>query len=141
MSEHQADEAAAEPTDTGSETPEDSTGSSDSNESTDSGDSSKDPGPSEPGEISDADLPEDLQATEDNPLARHPRQTGDEDDKIGADTETGDAANPSASMTYGEDDDEESSSDDAPGESDNAQAKAEEDDGSDSLENGGGGQG
>ena len=55
--------------------------------------------------MSDAELPEDLQATEDNPLARHPRQTGDEDDKIGADSETGDAANPSASMTYGEDDD------------------------------------
>ena len=55
-------------------------------------------------------FPEDLQATEDNPLARHPRQTGDEDDKIGAESETGDAANPSASMTYGEDDDSEEGS-------------------------------
>ena len=78
-------------------TPGPATGSSDS----DSG---------EPGGVSDAELPEDLQATEDNPLARHPRQTGDEDDKIGADSETGDAANPSASMTYGEDDDSDESS-------------------------------
>ena len=64
---------------------------------------------SDPGGVSDADLPEDLQATQDNPLARHPRQTGDEDDKIGADSETGDAANPSASMTYGEDNDSDES--------------------------------
>ena len=42
------------------------------------------------------------------PLARHPGQTGDEDDKIGADTEGGDADNPSAEMTYGEDDEDES---------------------------------
>jgi hypothetical protein len=41
---------------------------------------------------------------------RRPRQTGYEDDQIGADSETGDAANPSASMTYGEDDDSDESS-------------------------------
>jgi hypothetical protein len=93
-----------------------------------------------PGEISDDQLPPDLQPTEDNPLARHPGQTGDDDDKIGADTESGDAENPSASMGYGSDDDN-SPSDDAPGESDNAQVKAEEDDGSATLDNGGGGAG
>ena len=42
---------------------------------------------SEPGEIGDDKLPEDLQPTEDNPLARHPGQTGQEDDQIGADRE------------------------------------------------------
>ena len=60
----------------------------------------------EAGGVSDAQLPEDLQATEDNPLARHPKQTGDEDDKIGADSETGNADDPSAAMTYGEDSDD-----------------------------------
>ena len=111
MSEQQVDDESVEvPQDTGADAPDpsksdDSSGSGDSGGSSDSGDSSKDPGPSEPGEVSDADLPEDLQATEDNPLARHPRQTGDEDDQIGADSETGNAADPSASMTYGEDDD------------------------------------
>lgn len=82
---------------------------------------------SEPGEIGDDRLPEDLQPTEDNPLARHPGQTGDEDDKIGADTEGGDADNPSASTSYGNDDDK--------------PVDAEEDDGSSTLDNGGGGAG
>ena len=113
MSEQQADDESVEvPQDTGADAPDpsesdDSSGSSDSG-SSDSGSSdsgSNDSDSSEPGGVSDAELPEDLQATEDNPLARHPRQTGDEDDKIGADSETGDAENPSASMTYGEDDD------------------------------------
>jgi hypothetical protein len=40
--------------------------------------------------VSDDQLPEDLQPAEDNPLARHPDQTGDDDDQIGADRE-GDA--------------------------------------------------
>ena len=40
-----------------------------------------------PGDIGDDQLPEDLQPTEDNPLARHPGQTGQEDDQIGADRE------------------------------------------------------
>jgi hypothetical protein len=40
-----------------------------------------------PGDIGDAQLPEDLQPTEDNPLARHPGQSGDDDDQIGADRE------------------------------------------------------
>jgi hypothetical protein len=44
----------------------------------------------EPGDVGDDQLPEDLQPTEDNPLARHPGQTGEEEDKIGADRE-GDA--------------------------------------------------
>ena len=37
--------------------------------------------------MGDDQLPEDLQPHEDNPLARHPDQTGDEDDQIGADRE------------------------------------------------------
>ena len=41
----------------------------------------------EPGDVGDDQLPEDLQPTEDNPLARHPGQSGDEDDEIGADRE------------------------------------------------------
>ena len=39
-------------------------------------------------EVGDDQLPEDLQPSEDNPLARHPEQTGDADDEIGADTES-----------------------------------------------------
>ena len=41
----------------------------------------------EPGDIGDDALPEDLQPTEDNPLARHPGQTGQDDDEIGTDRE------------------------------------------------------
>ena len=116
MSEQQADEESVEvPQDTGADAPDpsasdESSGSEDSGSgdsgSSDSGSSDSDA--SEPGAVSDAELPEDLQATEDNPLARHPRQTGNEDDKIGADSETGDAENPSAAMTYGEDSDDDS---------------------------------
>ena len=117
MSEQQADDESVEvPQDTGAEAPDpseadDSSGSSDSG-SSDSGSSdsgSNDSDSSDPGGVSDEELPEDLQATEDNPLARHPRQTGDENDQIGAESETGDAANPSANMTYGEDDDSDES--------------------------------
>ena len=122
MSEQQADEESVEvPQDTGAEAPDPSesdgsSGSGDSDGSSDSGSSdsgSSDPGGSDSGEaggVSDAELPEDLQATEDNPLARHPKQTGDEDDRIGADSETGNADDPSAAMTYGEDSDDDDSS-------------------------------
>ena len=119
MSEQQADDESVEvPQDTGADAPDpsksdDSSGSGDSGGSSDSGSSdtgSSDSDSSDPGGVSDAELPEDLQATEDNPLARHPRQTGDENDQIGAESETGDAANPSANMTYGEDDDSDESS-------------------------------
>lgn len=41
----------------------------------------------EPGDVGDSQLPADLQPTEDNPLARHPGQSGDEDDEIGTDRE------------------------------------------------------
>jgi hypothetical protein len=117
MSEQQADEATEEPTETAApDSSEESSGSGDTG-SSDSGSSDSDSG--EPGGVSDAELPEDLQATEDNPLARHPRQTGDEDDKIGADSETGDAANPSASMTYGADDDSGESSGNTSSDDDN----------------------
>jgi hypothetical protein len=44
----------------------------------------------EQGEITDDQLPPDVRPEDDNPLARHPDQTGDKDDEIGADTE-GDA--------------------------------------------------
>jgi len=71
---------------------------------------------SEPGEIGDDKLPEDLQPTEDNPLARHPAQTGDDDDKIGAEVEGTDADNPSASTTYGSDDDDDNSDEESPDE-------------------------
>jgi hypothetical protein len=37
--------------------------------------------------IDDDALPEDVRPTEDNPLARHPDQTGEDDDEIGADRE------------------------------------------------------
>ena len=40
-----------------------------------------------PDDIGDDKLPEDLQPKEDNPLARHPGQSGNEDDQIGADRE------------------------------------------------------
>ena len=43
--------------------------------------------PSAPGDIGDDLLPPDLQPTEDNPLAKHPDQTGNEEDTIGADRE------------------------------------------------------
>jgi hypothetical protein len=101
MSEQQAAEAAnAEPTDADSSSDSDT-----SSKSSESNDSSKELDSGEAHEIGDDQLPEDLQPTEDNPLARHPRQTDDEDDKIGADSETGDADDPSAAMTYGNDDD------------------------------------
>jgi hypothetical protein len=95
----------------------DGSSSSSSSSSSDGSDGSGDSGGSggsapEPGAISDEQLPEDLQPTEDNPLARHPRQTGDEDDRIGANVEGGDADNPSASMGYGSDDNESSGDED-----------------------------
>jgi hypothetical protein len=39
-------------------------------------------------QVTDEQLPPDVQPSEDNPLARHPEQTGDSDDEIGADTES-----------------------------------------------------
>ena len=91
--------------------------------------------------VSDEQLPEDLQPTEDNPLARHPGQTGDDDDRIGADSESGNADNPSTNITYGSGgSDSDTSSDSASG-SDSGATDAEEDDGSEALDNGGGGAG
>ena len=82
MSEQQPDDSATDPA-TSSETSEDTESSSgggtgDSTESLDSG---------EPGDIGDDQLPPDLQPTEENPLARHPDQTGEDDDVIGSDRE------------------------------------------------------
>ena len=50
-------------------------------------DSSGGDGGSDSEGIADEMLPEDVRPDEDNPLARHPDQTGDEDDEIGADRE------------------------------------------------------
>jgi hypothetical protein len=44
-------------------------------------------GPEDGEGISDDLLPADVRPDEDNPLARHPEQTGDDDDTIGADRE------------------------------------------------------
>jgi hypothetical protein len=146
MSEQQADE----PTDTQPPPEPDGQDSSvDASEtdsrSSESSSSGSGDGDSEPGGIGDDQLPEDLQPSEDNPLARHPRQTGNEDDKIGADTEGVDAENPSTNMTYGnpgsDSSDSEEDGSDAPGEPQNSEVKAEEDDGSATLDNGGGGAG
>jgi hypothetical protein len=144
MSEEQTEEASETPATEESSSSTESRSSAESSNSTESGDSGSDSDSSEletsgPGEIGDDKLPPDLQPTEDNPLARHPGQTGEDDDKIGADTEGGDAANPSANMAYSAGEDNAPS--DAPGESDNAEVKAEEDDGSETLDNGGGGAG
>ncbi len=116
----------------------DSSGAASSSSSNDSSSSGLEE--SGPGDIGDDKLPEDLQPTEDNPLARHPGQTGDKSDQIGADTEGTDSANPSSNLAYSEGESN-APSDQPKGESENAQVKAEEDDGSASLDNGGGGAG
>ena len=79
MTEQPAD-ASAQP-----DTSQDESDQSDQSE--ESKESKQDLDSGEPGDIGDDQLPEDLQPTEDNPLARHPGQTGDEDDQIGADRE------------------------------------------------------
>jgi hypothetical protein len=56
-------------------------------DSNDSEDSRGDVDTGEQGEITDDQLPGDVRPEEDNPLAKHPDQTGDKDDEIGADTE------------------------------------------------------
>ena len=56
------------------------------NDTKDSQDSQGSPDNSELG-ISDDQLPADVRPDEDNPLARHPEQTGEGDDEIGADRE------------------------------------------------------
>jgi len=139
MTEAQQSDDATDSTETSSES------SSESSSGTSSGTSSSDSSSSGleesgPGDIGDDKLPEDLQPTEDNPLARHPGQTGDKSDQIGADTEGTDSANPSSNMAYSEGESN-APSDQPKGESENAQVKAEEDDGSASLDNGGGGAG
>lgn len=72
-----------DPSEAGTEAP--ATGDQDSSQDSSDTDESLDEG--RPGEVGDAQLPEDLQPSEDNPLARHPDQTGEEDDQIGADRE------------------------------------------------------
>jgi hypothetical protein len=67
--------------------PEDDQSSEQSDQSEESDQPQQDLDSGEPGDVGDDQLPEDLQPTEDNPLARHPGQTGQEDDEIGADRE------------------------------------------------------
>ena len=108
----------------------------------------------EPGEVGDAQLPEDLQPGEDNPLATHPDQTGNEDDQIGADREedpetapltadeadygSGAGGGGSSEGTDGGSSDGSSGGGDGTGD---GRVEAQEDDGSDTLDNGGGGAG
>jgi hypothetical protein len=62
-------------------------GAGEDNDSDDSQESRGDVETGEQGEITDDQLPPDVRPEEDNPLAKHPDQTGDKDDEIGADTE------------------------------------------------------
>ena len=137
MSEQKPDEGGAEAPDTG-----------DQDSSRDASEEKLDEGG--PGEVGDAQLPDDLKPSEDNPLARHPDQTGDEDDQIGADREedpetapltadeadygSGAGGSGSSSGTDGG----ASSGGDGTGD---GRVGSEEDDGSDTLDNGGGGAG
>ena len=124
-----------------SETP-DETASTDTSEDTSSTEELDQGGP---GDVADADLPEDLRPTEDNPLARHPEQTGDQDDAIGADREEDPETAPltAADADYGSGGSDGSSGSGSSGGDGTAdgRATAEEDDGSDTLDNGGGGAG
>ena len=118
--------------------------------------STQDPGAQEsgaPGEVADSQLPEDLQPGEDNPLATHPDQTGNADDQIGADREEepetapltrdeadyGSGAGGSSDSSSGSGS-ESGSSEGGDGTGD-GRVQAQEDDGSDTLDNGGGGAG
>lgn len=104
--------------------------------------------PSEPGEVTDSQLPEDLQPGEDNPLATHPDQTGNPDDQIGADREEDPETAPLTAdeAEYGSGGGSSSSGTDGGSGSGgdgtgDGRVGSEEDDGSDTLDNGGGGAG
>lgn len=102
-----------------------------------------------PGEVADAQLPEDLQPGEDNPLATHPDQTGNADDQIGADREeepetaplTRDEADYGSGAGGSSGSGSESGSSDGGDGAGDGRVQAQEDDGSDTLDNGGGGAG
>ena len=117
----------------GDPTPDQTDQTQESDQSEESKDPKQDLDTGEPGDIGDDQLPEDLQPTEDNPLARHPGQSGQEDDQIGADRE----GDPETAPLTAEDADYAEHGSDG-GSSD---VDAEEDDGSSTLENGGGGAG
>ena len=131
------------------EKPEESSASNDAPTDEDQGEQLEE---SAPGDVGDDLLPDDLKPTDDNPLARHPSQTGDEEDTIGADREEdpetapltaedadyGSGAGSSSSSEGSNDSSGDSSGGDGP---DDGRVKAEEDDGSDTLDNGGGGAG
>ena len=70
-----------------SEQPEDASAQPDEGQQSDDSTAKQELDDGEPGDVGDSQLPADLQPTEDNPLARHPGQSGDEDDEIGADRE------------------------------------------------------
>ena len=125
------------------EQPDEDQTTTDQTDGTDrSGGADRDTEPGQPGEVTDAQLPEDLQPGEDNPLATHPDQTGDEADQIGADREEEPETAPltpdEADYGSGERSGGSSSGGDGPGD---GRVQAEEDDGSDTLDNGGGGAG
>ena len=84
MSEQQPD-AADTDAPTASEADEDSSSTSSGSAGSASAEGSVSSG--EPGDVGDDQLPEDLQPSEDNPLARHPEQTGESNDEIGTDRE------------------------------------------------------
>ena len=140
MSEQQPDASA---TDSDSSTDTESSSSESTHDSTESLDSGA------PGDIGDDQLPPDLQPTEENPLARHPDQTGDDDDQIGTDREEAPETAPLTAddADYGGAGSGDSSSSSGSGNdsggstTDDGRVKAEEDDGSSSLDNGGGGAG
>ncbi len=70
-----------------SEQPEDASAQPDEGQQSEDSTSKQELDDGEPGDVGDSQLPADLQPTEDNPLARHPGQSGDEDDEIGTDRE------------------------------------------------------
>lgn len=133
------------------EKPEESNASNDAATDEDQGEQLE---ASAPGDVGDDLLPDDLKPTEDNPLARHPSQTGNEEDTIGADREEDPETAPLTAddADYGSGAGSSSSSDGSDGSGgsgdssggdgpDDGRVKAEEDDGSDTLDNGGGGAG
>ena len=123
------------------EKPEESSASNDAPADDDQGQQLEE---SAPGDVGDDLLPDDLKPTEDNPLARHPDQTGNEEDTIGADREEDPQTAPLTAddADYGSGAGSSSGSDSSGGDGpDDGRVGAEEDDGSDTLDNGGGGAG
>ena len=145
MSEQQPEETDESTTQDSQQDTSSSGGTEQSSSSSTSSSSGTEVDSGEPGEVSDDRLPEDLRPTEDNPLARHPDQTGDEDDAIGQDTEGEPQTAPlhegQADYGSGESDSSGGSGNTGGDGTQDGRADAEESDGSEELENGGGGAG